>query len=240
MGLTLADMTDDSQPPQYGPPPGPGPYYGQQPPPPPQYGGQPYQMPPPYGYQQFARPVDPKAVRPRLWWIAVGWLVAVVCVAVGVGVFATGIVSTVANVAPTKVFAAGEQVTVTVDPAESPALYVTRGQLVHYECQISGGAKLANTPINQTVELNGRSWEEILVINAPSKGQYQITCTTQEKNPDTRFGVGRELTGAARGLVGSAVAFIVIPLVGILAAIVVTIVVLVRRGSHRKRLAAGG
>ncbi|NUR90633.1 MAG: hypothetical protein HOY71_41695 [Nonomuraea sp.] len=233
-------MTDDSRQPQFQPPPGQGPY----PPPqqPPQYGGQPYQMPPPYGYQQqpyAPRPVDSKQLRPKLWSIVVAWVVAVACIAAGIVLFVTGVLGAVTDAAPTKTFGIDQPTTVAIDPADRPAIYVAQGQLVHYECQISGGARLANTAVNQTVQLNGKSWELILVINAPKKGDYSVTCTTQEKG-DTQFGVGRDLTGTATAAVGKVVAAVVIPIVGILVAVIVTIVVLVRRSGHRKRLATGG
>src|ERR1044072_2423413 len=104
IGRTLADMTDDSQPPSYGPPPGQGPYQGQPPPygpPPPQYGppqyGQQHYQPGPYGQQQpyqpgpygtpqrFGPQVDPKLIRPRVRGIAGAWGLALLAGVVGGG-----------------------------------------------------------------------------------------------------------------------------------------------------------
>jgi hypothetical protein len=270
-------MTDDSQLPSYGPPPGQGPYHGQPQPPQPSYGPQPgsqpgygpppqYGTPPPppqqygnaptqygpppqygqygpYGQQpQFPPRIDSKAVKPSLWWVALVWGVAVVAGIVGVVVFVGGVVSSVTDLAPSKTFAAGESVKVTVDPADKPAIYVASDTPVKYECEISGGsapAKLAKTAGSQTVTVGSVVWEQILVINAPAKGDYQLTCTNQE-SATVRYGVGKPLTAAAGGIVGGTAALILIPGAGLLIAIIVTIVIVMRRSSARKRLAVGG
>ncbi|WP_433511067.1 hypothetical protein ACQP2T_45545 [Nonomuraea sp. CA-143628] len=266
-------MTDDSQPPSYGPPPGQGPYQGQPPqygPPPPQYGPpqygqqqgppqygqQPYQtgpygqpqpyQPGPYGTpQRFGPQVDPKLIRPRLRSIAVAWGLALLACLAGVGLFVSGILNTVGAVAPSKTFAAGQTVTVPLDPADKPVVYLASASQVHYMCRIDGGpgqAKLAKTSGIERVTVNGTQWQLVLVVNAPVKGDYQFTCTTQEQ-VNARFGVGRDFAaaaGAAGGLVGGVVALLVIPGLGVLAAVIVTIMVVTRRSAHRKRLAAGG
>jgi hypothetical protein len=180
--------------------------------------------------------VDPKNLRPRLRWIAVAWGVAAVCVVAGVILFVTGLLNSVDNVAPTRAFAAGEQVTVPLDPAESPAIYLASGTRVHYECQIANGATLLPVSGTQNLTVNGTQWQQVLRINAPSAGDYQVTCTVQE-DASVRFGVGRDMTTAVGGVLGGVAMLVLIPGIGVLAAIIVTIVVLVRRGSQRKRLA---
>ncbi|WP_156325975.1 hypothetical protein [Nonomuraea sp. SBT364] len=252
-------MTDNSP---YGPPPEPGPpqqqyapppQYGPPPPqgqpahyaPPPQYGPQPPQygqQPPQYGQQfppRFGQPVDPKALRPRLRWIGVAWGVAAVCVVAAVALFFTGLFGTAANVAPSRTFAAGETVTAALDPADGPVLYVTTDTAVTFDCQISGNATLIGTPGKTTLTVNGTRWEQIALVNAPSAGDYQLTCATQGQ-PGARFGIGGSVLGAASGIVGGALVAVLVASLGVVAAIVVTIVVVVRRGGHRKRLAAGG
>ena len=271
-------MTDDSQPPSYGPPPGQGPYqgqppqydqgqppqYGPPPPPPygqpqygqpqygqPQYGQQPYQtgpygqpyQPGPFGQpQRFGPQVDPKLIRPRMRWIAVVWGLALLCVLAGVGLFVGGVFNTVTAAAPSKTFAAGESVTVPLDPADKPAVYLSSTGQVHYTCRIDGGpgqAKLAKVSGTETVSEGATKWQLILVVNAPAKGDYQLTCATQEPS-NARFGVGRDLVASAGGLVGGVAALVVIPGLGVLAAIITTIMVVTSRSSHRKRLASGG
>ncbi|MEV4221002.1 hypothetical protein [Nonomuraea sp. NPDC049725] len=235
-------MTDNSP---YGPPPPPGPQPGthhQYPPPPP--GQQPYFAPPPPPYgQQFPPPygqrVDPKAIRPRLRWIGVAWGVAAVCVLAAGALFVSSLFSTVANVAPSRTFAAGETVAATLDPADGPALYLASDGPVSYDCQISGGATLIAPSGTTTLTVDGTRWEQIALVNAPSAGQYQVTCATQQQS-DARFGIGTGVLGAAAGVVGGAAVAAIVAAIGVLAAAFVTIVVVIRRSGHRKRLAAGG
>jgi hypothetical protein len=169
-------------------------------------------------------------------------VVAVVCVVAGVVLFMTGVRGTVGDVAPTRTFAAGESVTVALDPAERPAVYIDSPTRVHYQCMISGGpgqARLVNTAANQTITQGSTRWQLILLVNAPSAGDYRLTCATQEA-ADARFGVGRDPAGAAGGLAGGVAALLILPGAGILVGIVVTAVVLVRRSRSRRRLAMGG
>ncbi|GAA3214520.1 hypothetical protein [Nonomuraea helvata] len=256
-------MSDNSPPPPYGPQPGSQPGYGPQPgsqpghgQPPPQYGPAPQYGPPPqysppphygpppqygqYGQQpQFPPRIDSKAIKPRLWWIGLVWGVFVVCAIAGVVVFSTGLVSSVSDIAPSRTFAAGESVTIPVDPADRPAVYLSSDTQVNYVCEISGQAKLAKTTGRQTVTSGSVTWVELFVINAPSKGDYQLTCTTQEQ-ADVRYGVGRPLASAAGGIAGGVAALLLIPGAGLLVAVIGTIVVLVRRSGARKRLAVTG
>ncbi|MFC4112938.1 hypothetical protein [Nonomuraea zeae] len=160
----------------------------------------------------------------------------------GVLVFAGGIVSSVSDLAPTKTFASGETVTVPIDPAEKPAVYVASDTAINYQCQISGGpgqAKLIKTTGSETVTNGSTVWEQILVINAPAKGDYQLTCANQEE-ASVSYGVGRQLSTAASGIAGGVAALFLIPGAGLLVGIVGTVVVLVRRSGSRKRLAVGG
>lgn len=258
--------------PPYGqaPPPGaplyghaPDPAYGQAPP----QGGPAYEQAAPVGGQAYGQPEygagqpgygagqpgyggaaplgarpDAKLVKPPLWWIGAGWAVAVVCVVAGVALFMTGVLGTVGEVAPSRTFAAGESVTVALDPADRPAVYIDSPTRVHYQCMISGGpgqARLVNTATNQTVTQGSTRWQLILLVNAPAAGDYRLTCATQEA-ADARFGVGRDLAAAAGGLAGGVAALLLVPGAGLLIGIVVTVVVLVRRSGSRKRLAMGG
>ncbi|TMS00259.1 hypothetical protein EJK15_03990 [Nonomuraea basaltis] len=156
--------------------------------------------------------------------------------------FVGGVLSSVSDLAPTKTFTSGESVTVTVDPADKPAIYIATDTAVKYECQVSGGpgqAKLAKTTGSQTITVGAVTWEQILVINAPAKGDYELTCTNQEA-ANVRYGVGKPVTAAAGGIVGGSAALFLIPGAGLLVAIVGTIVVVMRRSGARKRLAVGG
>jgi hypothetical protein len=254
-------MTDDSRPPTYGPPPGHGPApYGQPPwqPPqePPQYGRQPVppQGPPPYGgpgqfgppsqygqygqQTQFPPRIDSKAIKPSLWWIAAAWGVFLACAAAGIVLFANGM-GAASDLVPKQTFASGEKITVTVDPADKPGVYLASDTQVTYDCSISGDAKLAKTPDRRMIEAGDAVWEQFLVINAPAKGDYELTCVNEEK-ATVRYGVGRDSYSVATGLADGMITIIAVSGAGLLAAVAGTIVVLVRRSGARKRLAVSG
>ncbi|MCK2219913.1 hypothetical protein MF672_039875 [Actinomadura sp. ATCC 31491] len=170
------------------------------------------------------------------------WIVAVLCGILGVVLFVGGVVGGVSDLAPTKTFASGESVTITADPADKPAIYISTDTPVNYTCQISGGtgqAKLARTTGSETVTLNGVVWEQILVVNAPAKGDYQVTCGN-EGTATVRYGVGKPLSSAVSGIAGGTLTGLLAGGAGLLAAVIATVVVLVRRSSARKRLAAAG
>ncbi|MEV0232352.1 hypothetical protein [Nonomuraea sp. NPDC050786] len=161
------------------------------------------------------------------------------CAIAGVVVFSTGLVNSVSDLAPNRTFASGERVTIPVDPADRPAIYLSSDTQVNYVCEISSPAKLAKTAGTQKVTSGSVTWVELFVVNAPSKGDYQLICTTPEQ-ADVRYGVGRPLASAAGGIAGGVAALLLIPGAGLLVAVIGTVVVLVRRSGARKRLAVAG
>ncbi|MEV0149229.1 MULTISPECIES: hypothetical protein [unclassified Nonomuraea] len=227
----------------------PGPYgspSGEQGP----YGGQPLTGPygsPPFpvagayaGGPLYAPRVDPKLLRPPLWWVWAAWGLALVCVVAGVALFASGVADTARSALPTKTFGSGETVTVTVDPADEPVVYLASASPVQYTCSAGGGtgrALLARMPGSMTVTQDSTTWRAILALNVPEAGAYQLKCDTAEGS-GARFAVGSAVD--AGGLLGGVAALFLLPGAGVLVAVVLTVVVLVRRSGHRKRLAAGG
>ena len=215
--------------------------YGQQ-----QYGQQQYgQQPPSYGYAPpgYGAPQGPPPpsgkIKPGIGWIVGVWLLALVSIIVGIGGFAGGLFNAVTDAAPTQTFAPGQATTVRIDPADKPAIYVATGGPTRFECTLKGGTgtpSLQKPDIQQTVAgSDGVTWEMGLRVGVDQAGDYQVQCSA-EPAEGTTFGVGKEL--AADSLVGGVLALFLIPAVGILLAIVVTIVVLVKRSNARKRRAA--
>ncbi|TDE35906.1 hypothetical protein E1295_35710 [Nonomuraea mesophila] len=174
---------------------------------------------------------------PPLWWLGAVWGVAAVCL-IAAAVLLAGVGAGASGLAPTRTFASGESVTVPVDPADRPAVYIASDRAVNYACEISGGpgpARLAKTADAPEVTEGGTVWQQFLVINAPAKGDYRLTCVNRERAP-VRYGVGRDAASAAGGtatplLMGGA---------GLLAGVIGTAVVLAGRAASRKRLAVGG
>ncbi|MER6826675.1 hypothetical protein ABT352_11865 [Streptosporangium sp. NPDC000563] len=236
---------DASRGPGHGGPQQPyGQQYGQQQPGQ-QYGQQPYgQQPPSYGYAPpgYGAPQGPPPsgkIKPGIGWIVGVWLLALVSIVVGIGGFAGGILGAVTDAAPTRTFAPGETATVALDPADKPAIYVATGGPTKFECTLTGGTstpRLQKPDIQQTVAgSDGVTWEMGLRVGVDQAGDYQVQCSADPAD-GTTFGVGRELS--ADSLVGGVAALFLIPGIGILLAIVVTIVVLVKRSGARKRQAA--
>ncbi|MFI6451165.1 hypothetical protein ACIBF6_06380 [Streptosporangium amethystogenes] len=222
--------------------------------------------PPGYGAPQGPPPPTGK-IKPSIGWIIGAWLLALVSIIVGIVGFVGGVqgavgglLDVVTSAAPTKTFAPGENVTVALDPADKPAIYLATNGPTSFECTLTGGTgtpSLRKPPVPQSVPgSDGTLWEMGLQIGVEQVGDYQVTCTADPAE-GTTFGVGQELT--AESLVGKAaevntlsadqqlaaeslargVAYIFgVPSIGILLAIIVTIVVLVKRSNARKRLAA--
>ncbi|MFF3438878.1 hypothetical protein [Streptosporangium sp. NPDC002721] len=228
---------DASRNPGHGAPQQPyGQQYGQQ-----QYGQQPPSYgyaPPGYGAPQGPPPPSGK-IKPSIGWIVGVWLLALVSIVVGIGGFAGGLFNAVTDAAPTQTFAPGQAATVKIDPADKPAIYVATGGPTQFECTLKGGTgtpSLQKPDIQQTVAgSDGVTWEMGLRVGVDQAGDYQVQCSADPAE-GTTFGVGKEL--AADSLVGGVLALFLIPAIGILLAIVVTIVVLVRRSGARKRRAA--
>ncbi|WP_214108920.1 hypothetical protein [Acrocarpospora catenulata] len=190
-----------------------------------QYG----QYPPPP-----ANPGPPPPIRPRVLWIVLSWVLFVILLIAGVLGFAGGLFAGVNDAAPTTTFRGGETVKVQLDPANSPAIWAAAAQATNVECQVQGGnpddkITLTQPSTSQSLTLGSDNWELVFQVGVPAAGEYQVACD----GDGVKFGVGRELASAK--LVGGAVALLVLPGVGFLVAVIVTIVVLVRRSSARKR-----
>ncbi|WP_449060230.1 hypothetical protein [Planomonospora algeriensis] len=202
------------------------------------YGGAPSYgyAPPGYGAPQ-APPPKAKA-GPSVGWIVGAWLLAVVSVIAGIAISVGGILSFANDAAPPASYGPGEVFTVELDPAESPALYVSAAQGTKFQCGFQEGTqgRLENSLVQTTVTgSDGIPWELAFRIGVDQAGEYKLACSVEDGG-QARFGVGREL--AADALVGGVVALFLIPGLGVLLAIVVTIVVLVKRSRARKLAAA--
>ncbi|MBX6386349.1 MAG: hypothetical protein IRZ07_25810 [Microbispora sp.] len=185
-------------------------------------------VPPPYGGR--------RPVRPRLLWIFLSWVLFLVLLVAGIGGFADGLFSALGTVAPRTTFSSGQSVDVALDPADKPALYAASDGPASVSCRLGDGTdpgvRLTRPAVSQTITLNGTSWELVFEIGVPRAGIYRISC----EGDGVTFGVGRQLSGGAGTLVGGTLALIALPTVGFLAAVIVTIVVLVRRSAARRRM----
>ncbi|MEZ0072193.1 hypothetical protein [Planotetraspora sp. GP83] len=213
-------------------PPAPGEPYGASYPPGPAYASGGQYPPPSYGTPPPPRAAGP--VRPRLLWVFLAWALFVVLLIVGVGGFAGGLFSTISDVAPAKTFAGGQAVSARLDPKDKPAIYAAADQPTNVSCEVRGDqdekVTLTQPKTSQTVAIGDRKWELLFTVGVPSAGTYQVSCDGE----GVTFGIGKELT-ASGGKLGGAIALLALPFLGFLAAVIVTIVVLVRRSANRRR-----
>ncbi|MFF3668243.1 hypothetical protein [Microtetraspora malaysiensis] len=189
----------------------------------------------PYAPGGYGPPPSPGPVRPRILWIVLAWVLFVVLLVVGVAGFARGLGSAVKDAASLATFATGESVSVRLDPKDRPAIYASAEQAADVSCKVEGApgldVRLTRPSGTQSITYDGTTWEMVFQIGAPAAGDYQVSCTGE----GVKFGVGKELIGSVGKVVGGAVAMIALPTAGFLIAVVVTIVVLVRRAGARKR-----
>lgn len=214
--------------------PGPSPYPGRPAAPP--YGA-------PYG-QSPQPPPSAADIRPRKRWIFFGWLFFVVTLAAGIAVFVSGIVSTIDGLTPQQTFGNGGSASVAITPAERPVIWVHAPERADVSCRTTNAdgsgqyAELNRVRGSQTLDVDGKTWEAVFEISVPAAGTYQTTCSSPTSG--VTFAVGQGLAETAGEAVSAVAALIVLPLVGFIVAVIVTVVVLVRRSGARKRLAAGG
>jgi hypothetical protein len=160
---------------------------------------------------------------------------------VGVVGFAGGLFKTITDAAPTKTFQSGGSVSVTLDPKDKPIIYASANGPANVVClaqDASGNkASLTQPTTSQTVTADGRVWEAVFDIGVPSAGTYEVGCKSEE-GKQVLFGVGKSLVANAGALAGGVASLFLLPLGGFLFALIVTIVVLVRRSRNRKRQAA--
>jgi hypothetical protein len=202
-----------------------------------------YQNNPSYGYgppgsAAFQSPPSTLKIKPGIGWIVGAWLIAALSVVVGIGGFVSGIFSAFGDAAPTSSFGSGETVTVTLGPADGSVIYVSATEVTRFECGLQDGPGKSSLErpdaqqAQQIVTSDGVVWEMGLRVGVDRAGDYRLTCTTDEAS-GTRFGMGKELV--ADSLVGGVIALFAVPGAGILLAIIVTIVVLVKRSGARRR-----
>lgn len=198
--------------------------------------------PPPRGSYPPPQAGRPAKVRPRLLWVWLAWLFAIVCGVAGIVGFAGGIFSTLNDAAPAKSFGSGTAQSVSLDPKDKPAIWAAADQPSNVQCEVRGGSDqkitLTQPAGSQTLTIGSTKWELLFKIGVPAAGTYQVTCQAEDAS-SVRFGVGKELTASANGLVGGVVVLFVVPLAGFAVALTTTIVVLVRRGRNRRQAATG-
>ncbi|MBP2702693.1 hypothetical protein JOL79_02620 [Microbispora sp. RL4-1S] len=171
--------------------------------------------------------------RPRLVWVFLAWLLFPVLLVAGVGGAAADPLSGGRDLVPATPFSSGQTMTAGLGPGDRPAVYAAAERPTDVRCEAADDAgrpvRLARPTAAHTISDGGTRWDLLFVMSPPAAGVYQVTCDGE----DVTFGVGRApATGAgdlADGLATGGVTAPALPLVGFLSAVLVTIVVLVRR-----------
>lgn len=181
--------------------------------------------------------IESAALRPRRRWFVVAVAIALVGIAAGVGIF----VYVILGARPTRTFGPGEKVTVHLSPNPRPGFYVNDAGTSADRCEArsTSGQVVPTSPISgsMTVSYGSTRWHVLSRMSVPKAGDYQVTCEPGGDSAATRYAVGTP--PSMGGLVGAILAFILIPGASVLAAIIITIVTIVRRSNHRRRLLTG-
>lgn len=185
--------------------------------------------PPPAGVPQGPSwaPRPPVPPRTRVTGIVVSWVVFVVLGLVALsGFLGTSAVRT-SEAKPTMTFVSGQVLTVSLDPAERPAVYVAAAGPARVACAIADRGRLESLENGASVTDRGTRWEPGFRIAVPEPGTYSLRCTGDET---LRFGVGKELAG---DVVVWMVLLFVLPGLGLVGAVFTTAVVISKRRADR-------
>lgn len=187
--------------------------------------------------------IHPSELRPGRGWYGFAVVFAIVMIVLGVGVFAWGLVTAVQSSDLGARFLPGQPVVVSMAPAPRRAIYVQlddpKGLTPQADCQIHGpGAASLSLPAGTfTTTRGGASWREMYAVNVTQAGNYQVVCSSGQAQA---FAIGRHVSLSTffGGLLGGLAALFVLPGIGVLVAVITTVVVAVKRGNDRRRLIA--
>lgn len=185
--------------------------------------------------------IHPSELRPGRGWYGCAVVFALLMIVLGVGAFAWGIVNAVRASELGVRFQSGQTVQVPLAPAPQRAIYVRvagpQALTPEAACRVIGpGAPSLSDPTGVfTTTQNGASWRELNVVNVTEAGTYSVACSA---NQPLTFAIGRHVSLRTffGGLLGGVAALFVLPGVGVLVAVIIAVVVAVRRGNHRRFL----
>jgi hypothetical protein len=176
----------------------------------------------------------PAEIRPRRVWFLIAALILVAGPAAAVVI----LIRLATGAGPTRTFGAGETVTLHLDKNPRPGFYVTDAGSLDDRCHARDpyGRRFEARPISGTAAVteNGVRWHILSHLSLPAGGTYQVACPRTSANAGARYGIGTP-PGAGE-MVGSIFAVLLIPMATFGVAAVITIVVIVRRSSHRRRV----
>ncbi|MQY35385.1 hypothetical protein SRB17_33590 [Streptomyces sp. RB17] len=196
----------------------------------------PYPWGPPYG----GPPPSPvnipaKDVRPRRIWYVVAALLGLVLAGAGIAFIVVAGKSIVDSIDTAHSFSSGDSRTFRFVQGETKAIYVSQSGQGHVVCRIPQMRSGSMTRPSSTfrITLGSRTWDRVLEVKPGSSGDYTLTCTSELP---AEFALGDK--PRVGDTVGSIAVGIGCFIAALAATVTITVVTAVRRGSHRRRLAA--
>ncbi|MCK1818278.1 serine/arginine repetitive matrix protein 2 [Streptomyces sp. XM83C] len=179
--------------------------------------------------------VPAKDLRPRRVWYLVAAVVGLLLAGAGIALVVAAVKDTVRSIDTDRSFSGGESRTFEFVTGETKAIYVSQSGQGHVECRIPEmrTGSMTEPDSTFTVTVGSRTWERVFEVKPGSSGDYALTCTSElpaEFALGDKPQVGATIGGIAAGI-GCFVA-------AVLVAAAITVVTAVRRGRHRRRLAA--
>lgn len=196
----------------------------------------PYPWGPPYGGPPPPPPNIPaKDLRPRRIWYVVAGLLGLVLAGAGVAFIVVTVKDTVGLIDTAHSFSSGDSRTFGFVQGKTKAIYVSQSGPGHVDCRIPDMRSGSMTQPRSTFRITAgsRTWDRVFEVKPDSTGDYTLTCTSELP---AEFALGdKPKVGATIGGIAAAIGCF---LAAVAATVAIAVVTGVRRGRHRRRLAA--
>ncbi|WP_326808934.1 MULTISPECIES: serine/arginine repetitive matrix protein 2 [unclassified Streptomyces] len=174
-------------------------------------------------------------VRPRRVWYVVAGVLALVLAGAGAAVIVVTVKDTVDSVDTGRSFSGGSSETFSFTEGETKAIYVSQPRKGRVDCRIpkmeSGSMTQPDSTIRITV--GSRTWDRVFEVKPADSGDYTLTCISEQQ---AEFALGdKPQVGATVGGIFAAIGLF---FAATAAAVGISVITAVRRGRHRRRLAA--
>lgn len=188
--------------------------------------------------------IDASQLKPgRVWYTVAAAIMALgVCTGLGLGAF--GVMSIIDDLPEMKsTFAADTETVVELSPDQEWAIFVDHpsdaGRL-DAECAAEpvgeGTVDISTVSGNFTYSDSNHEWQLLFDVDVSEAGEYRFECTTDDGDVEFAVGDGVDMGGFFAATLGSVGALLVIPGIAVSVGIVIILVTLTRRSSHKKRL----
>lgn len=166
----------------------------------------------------------------------VAGLLGLVLAGVGVAFIVVTVKDTVDSIDTAHSFSSGDSRTFHFVRGKTKAIYVSQPGPGHVVCRIPdmGSGSMTQPSSTFRITVGSRIWDRVLEVHPGSTGDYTLTCTSAALPAEFALG-DKPRVGAT---IGSIAAGIVCFLAALAVSATIAVVTAVRRGRHRRRLAA--